>query len=131
MLTEFFAPICLVLGIFTRLAALSVIIMMAVAMTKHVKNGYFANWSGEKKRGRGGIPPALCRLRPGAASDRSRPVVRGCLVHGYHARHLRLTEAGHTLPGIGRTFRFSNPLYSGIYGKAFFCLVNPSRHDQP
>ena len=22
--------------------------MMAVAMTKHVKNGYFANWSGEK-----------------------------------------------------------------------------------
>lgn len=48
MLTEFFAPICLVLGIFTRLAALSVIIMMAVAMTKHVKNGYFANWSGEK-----------------------------------------------------------------------------------
>ena len=39
---------CLVLGIFTRLAALSVIIMMAVAMTKHVKNGYFANWSGEK-----------------------------------------------------------------------------------
>lgn len=48
MLTEFFAPICLVLGIFTRLAALSVIIMMAVAMTKHVKNGYFSNWSGEK-----------------------------------------------------------------------------------
>ena len=28
MLTEFFAPICLVLGIFTRLAALSVIIMV-------------------------------------------------------------------------------------------------------
>ena len=48
MLTEFFAPICLVLGIFTRLAALSVIIMMAVAMTKHVKNGYFSNWSGKK-----------------------------------------------------------------------------------
>lgn len=48
MLTEFFAPICLVLGIFTRIAALSVIILMAVAMTKHVKNGYFSNWSGKK-----------------------------------------------------------------------------------
>ena len=48
MLTEFFAPICLVLGVFTRIAALAVIIMMAVAMTKHVKNGYFANWSGKK-----------------------------------------------------------------------------------
>lgn len=31
MLTEFFAPICLVLGVFTRIAALAVIIMMAVA----------------------------------------------------------------------------------------------------
>lgn len=48
MLTEFFAPICLVLGVFTRIAALAVIIMMAVAMTRHVKNGYFANWSGKK-----------------------------------------------------------------------------------
>ena len=48
MLTEFFAPICLGLGVFTRIAALAVIIMMAVAMTKHVKNGYFANWSGKK-----------------------------------------------------------------------------------
>lgn len=37
MLTEFFAPICLVLGVFTRIAALSVIILMAVAITKHVK----------------------------------------------------------------------------------------------
>ena len=48
MLTEFFAPICLVLGVFTRIAALSVIILMAVAITKHVKNGYFSNWSGKK-----------------------------------------------------------------------------------
>lgn len=48
MLTEFFAPICLALGVFTRIAALSVIILMAVAMTKHVKNGYFSNWSGKK-----------------------------------------------------------------------------------
>ena len=48
MLTEFFAPICLALGVFTRIAALSVIILMAVAITKHVKNGYFSNWSGKK-----------------------------------------------------------------------------------
>jgi len=48
MLTEFFAPICLVLGVFTRIAALGVIIMMAVAMARHVKNGYFSNWSGKK-----------------------------------------------------------------------------------
>lgn len=48
MLTEFFAPICLILGVFTRIAALSVIILMAVAITKHVKNGYFSNWSGKK-----------------------------------------------------------------------------------
>lgn len=48
MLTEFCAPICLVLGLFTRVAALGVMIMMLVAMTKHIKNGYFANWSGKK-----------------------------------------------------------------------------------
>lgn len=48
MLTESFAPICLVLGVFTRIAALSVIILMTVAITKHVKNGYFSNWSGKK-----------------------------------------------------------------------------------
>lgn len=41
-------PDGLELGVFTRIAALAVIIMMAVAMTKHVKNGYFANWSGKK-----------------------------------------------------------------------------------
>lgn len=48
MLTEFCAPICLALGLFTRVAALGVMIMMIVAMTKHLKNGYFANWSGKK-----------------------------------------------------------------------------------
>lgn len=85
----------------------------------------------QKNRGRRGIPPALCRLRPGAAADRSRPMVRGRLVHGHRARHLRLTAADSTRKGIEHTFRFSNPPYSGIYGKAFFCLVNPFRHDQP
>ena len=48
MPTEFCAPICLALGLFTRVAALGVMIMMIVAMTKHLKNGYFANWSGKK-----------------------------------------------------------------------------------
>lgn len=52
MVTEFVAPICMALGFFTRLAALAAIILMAVAMTKHVKNGYFANWS-RKKAGEG------------------------------------------------------------------------------
>lgn len=48
MLTEFIAPICLALGLFTRAAALGMLILMLVAMTKHLKNGYFANWSGQK-----------------------------------------------------------------------------------
>lgn len=49
ILTEFFAPICMALGIFTRIASLGTIILLLVAITKHVKNGYFANWSGMKK----------------------------------------------------------------------------------
>lgn len=130
MLTEFFAPICLVLGIFTRIAALSVIILMAVAMTKHVKTATFPTGPA-KSRGRRRIPPALCGLRFRPVPDRPRPLVRGRLVHEHRACHLRLTAADSTRKGIEHTFRFSNPPYSGIYGKAFFCLVNPFRHDQP
>ena len=130
MLTEFFAPICLVLGVFTRIAALSVIILMAVAITKHVKTATSPTGPA-KSRGRRRIPPALCGLRFRPVPDRPRPLVRGRLVHEHRACHLWLTAADSTRKGIEHTFRFSNPPYSGIYGKAFFCLVNPFRHDQP
>lgn len=49
MLTEFFAPIGLLLGLLTRLAALGVIIQMLVAMSMHVQNGFFINWFGTQK----------------------------------------------------------------------------------
>lgn len=91
MLTEFCAPICLALGLFTRVAALGVMIMMIVAMTKHLKNGYFANWSG-KKAGEGiefhvlyaGAALALLLTGPG-------PLVHRRMVHEHRPRHLRLT----------------------------------------
>lgn len=49
MLTEFLAPICLALGLFTHVAAMGVVILMLVAMSKHVKNGFFMNWYANQK----------------------------------------------------------------------------------
>ena len=116
---EFFAPICLVLGVFTRIAALSVIILMAVAITKHVKNGYFSNWSG-KKAGEGvRIPPALCGLRFRPVPDRPRPLVRGRLVHEHRACHLWLTAADSTRKGIEHTFRLLKPAVFWYLWKGF------------
>jgi putative oxidoreductase len=49
ILTEFFAPIALVLGLLSRVAALGIGIVMVVAMaTLHVYNGFFMNWTGLK-----------------------------------------------------------------------------------
>jgi putative oxidoreductase len=50
ILVEFFGPLLLVLGLFTRIAALAIGVDMLVAMLKvHLANGFFANWSGHQK----------------------------------------------------------------------------------
>lgn len=47
ILTEFFAPLLLVIGLGTRLAALAVGTVMASAMfIVHSRNGFFMNWFG-------------------------------------------------------------------------------------
>lgn len=45
---EFFAPIFLILGVFTRIWALLLAVLMAVAMQYHFDNGYFLNWTGNQ-----------------------------------------------------------------------------------
>jgi putative oxidoreductase len=50
ILIEFFGPLLLVIGLFTRVAALGIGVDMLVAMVKvHLANGFFANWSGQQK----------------------------------------------------------------------------------
>lgn len=50
ILVEFFAPIFLVLGLFTRIAALGIAVdMLVAALTVHIANGFFANWTGHQK----------------------------------------------------------------------------------
>ncbi|GCE22650.1 DoxX family protein [Dictyobacter kobayashii] len=48
--TEFFAPLALLCGLLTRLAALGLacIMIVAVAMV-HLHNGFFMNWAGHQK----------------------------------------------------------------------------------
>ena len=46
ILTELLAPIALLLGAGTRVAAFGVGVLMAVAATFHFGNGFFMNWSG-------------------------------------------------------------------------------------
>ena len=47
---EFVGPILLVLGVITRLAALGIAVDMTVAaLTVHVANGFFMNWTGQQK----------------------------------------------------------------------------------
>lgn len=48
ILTEFCAPFFLVAGLFTRIAALMLSVLMIVAMRMHWANGFFANWSGQQ-----------------------------------------------------------------------------------
>ncbi len=45
---EFFAPIFLILGIFTRVWAALLAVLMSVAMQYHFDNGYFLNWTGNQ-----------------------------------------------------------------------------------
>lgn len=49
ILTEFLAPIFLVTGLLTRLSALSLLVVMSVAMTYNWSNGFFMNWYGTQK----------------------------------------------------------------------------------
>ena len=51
ILTEFFAPVALFLGFFTRLAALALAVHMTVAaiLGGHTANGMFMNWMGNQK----------------------------------------------------------------------------------
>ena len=50
ILIEFFAPLLLVLGLATRLAALAIATVMASAMLMvHLPHGFFMNWFGNQK----------------------------------------------------------------------------------
>ncbi len=46
---EFLAPLALLAGFGSRLAALSIAITMIVAMKFHLMNGFFMNWFGNQK----------------------------------------------------------------------------------
>ncbi len=50
ILTEFFAPLALILGFFTRLASFGIGVIMLVAIVMvHGQYGFFMNWSGVQK----------------------------------------------------------------------------------
>jgi len=50
ILVEFFGPILLVLGLFTRIAALAIgFDMLVAALTVHIHNGFFMNFYGNQK----------------------------------------------------------------------------------
>lgn len=50
IITEFFAPIALLLGLLTRVSALGIGIIMAVAaLMVHLPNGFFMNWTGQQR----------------------------------------------------------------------------------
>jgi len=49
VLTEFLAPVALVFGFFTRIAALALGINFLVVMSVLLPNGFFMNWFGNQK----------------------------------------------------------------------------------
>ncbi|MBF8301969.1 MAG: putative rane protein [Candidatus Dadabacteria bacterium] len=54
IITEFFGGIAIILGFFTRLAALGLTIAMLVAIFKvHLQNGFFLNWFNVPNMGHG------------------------------------------------------------------------------
>lgn len=53
-LTEFFGGVAVLTGLLARPAALGLIIVMLVAVTKvHIPNGFFINWAQEPGKGHG------------------------------------------------------------------------------
>ena len=46
---EFFGSIGLVSGFLTRIAAFGIACVMSVAITMHIHNGFFMNWTGSQK----------------------------------------------------------------------------------
>ncbi len=66
ILGEFFGSIAVVLGLFTRLAALGLMVMMVVASIRvNLKPGFFMNWGSVPNRGEGyefTLTLALCLL---------------------------------------------------------------------
>ena len=54
IITEFFGGIAIILGFFTRLAALGLTVAMIVAIYKvHLQNGFFLNWFNVPNMGHG------------------------------------------------------------------------------
>jgi len=49
VITEFLAPVALVFGFFTRIAALALGVNFFVVMTVLLPNGFFMNWFGNQK----------------------------------------------------------------------------------
>ena len=66
ILAEFFGSIAVVLGLFTRLAALGLMVVMIVATIRvNLKHGFFMNWGNVPNRGEGyefTLTLALCLL---------------------------------------------------------------------
>lgn len=48
IVAEFFGALGLITGLLTRIAAFGIGCVMAVAMTMHLQNGFFMNWSGKQ-----------------------------------------------------------------------------------
>jgi putative oxidoreductase len=55
ILTEFFAPLALLLGIGGRIAALGIVGLMVGAASTHIQNGFFMNWFGSMPAGAEGF----------------------------------------------------------------------------
>ena len=54
ILIEFFAPLFLIFGFATRIAALALIVnFLGVFFKVHIQNGFFMNWSMEPNKGEG------------------------------------------------------------------------------
>ena len=49
IVAEFFGSLGVAFGFLTRLSSLGVFVLMSVAMTMSLKNGFFMNWSGTQK----------------------------------------------------------------------------------
>ena len=48
IVAEFFGALGLISGLLTRIAAFGIGVVMAVATTMHLQNGFFMNWSGKQ-----------------------------------------------------------------------------------